>query len=154
MRKTANQGELGRVLGLDVGTRTIGIAVTDELGVCAHALRTLQRKGTRGDVLQIEALAKTYATLRLVIGLPYDLEGQEGQRALRVRVLGDALVAAGFSVEYQDERFSTVEAEAVLLEADLSRARRKEVIDGLAAQVILSAWLERRRAGLGADRDR
>jgi putative Holliday junction resolvase len=133
------------VLGLDVGSRTVGIAVTDELGMCAHALKTLTRKGTSGDVLQIERLATEYATRRLVVGMPYDLEGNEGPRAARVRVFCDALSAAGFTVELQDERFSTVEAEARLLEADLSRARRKQVIDSMAAQVILTAWLERMR---------
>jgi putative Holliday junction resolvase len=137
------------VLGLDVGAKTIGIAVTDELGVAAHALKTLARKGTTADVAQIASLARTYSTHALVVGLPYDLAGNEGQRAARVRVLGDALTAAGFTVDYQDERYSTVEAEGVLLEADLSRKRRKEVIDGLAAQVILTAWLRRRAPGGG-----
>ena len=133
---------IGRVLGLDVGSKTIGVAVTDELGVAAHAVKTLKRKGTRGDVAQVEALARTYDTKRLVVGLPYDLEGNEGPRAARVRVLADALSAAGFDVRLHDERYSTVRATEALLEADLSRARRKEVVDALAAQVILTAWLE------------
>jgi putative Holliday junction resolvase len=137
-----SRSELGRVLGLDVGSRTIGVAVTDELGMCAHALRTLDRKGTRGDVAQVEAIAKQYDTRRLVVGLPYDLDGEEGPRAKRVRVLVDALTAVGFEVELQDERYSTVEAERTLLDADVSRARRKQVVDALAAQVILGAWLE------------
>jgi len=132
------------VLGLDVGSRTIGVAVTDELGMCAHAVRTLTRKGTRGDVVQVDALAKTYATRHLVVGMPYDLDGNEGPRAQRVRVLIDALQAAGYEVDIQDERYSTVDAERSLLEADLSRARRKQVIDAMAAQVILGAWLDKR----------
>jgi putative Holliday junction resolvase len=132
----------GRVLGLDVGSKTIGVAVTDELGVAAHAVKTLQRKGTKADVVQVEQLAKTYETKRLVVGLPYDLEGNEGPRAARVRVFADALTAAGFDVRMQDERYSTVRATEALMEADLSRARRKEVVDALAAQVILTAWLE------------
>jgi putative holliday junction resolvase len=131
-----------RVLGLDVGSKTIGVAVSDELGYCAHALRTLQRQGTRLDVQTILGLAKQYGTAHLVVGLPYDCEGNEGHRAVRVRVLGDALVAAGLRVDYQDESYSTVAAEEVLLEADLSRARRKKVVDRLAAAVILQAWLE------------
>jgi putative Holliday junction resolvase len=133
----------GRVLGLDVGSKTIGIAVTDELGVAAHAVKTLARKGTKADVVQVAELAKTYETKRLVVGLPYDLEGNEGPRAERVRVLADALSAAGFDVTMQDERYSTVRATEALMEADLSRARRKELVDALAAQVILTAWLER-----------
>ena len=136
----------GRVLGLDVGSRTIGVAVTDELGVCAHALKTLARKGTQADVLQVAQIAKTYETKNLVIGIPYDLEGNEGQRAKRVRVFADALLAAGFAIEIEDERYSTVEAERHMLKADLSRARRKELIDSQAAQVILTSWLARREA--------
>jgi putative Holliday junction resolvase len=136
--------EGSRVLGLDVGSRTIGVAVTDELGLCAHAVRTLTRKGTRGDVVQVDTLAKQYATRHLVVGMPYDLDGNEGPRAQRVRVFIEALQAAGYEVDIQDERYSTVDAERSLLEADLSRARRKQVIDAMAAQVILGAWLDKR----------
>lgn len=134
-----------RVLGLDVGSKTIGVAVSDELGVCAHALRTLARKGTRSDVETVRGLCRGYSTDRVVVGLPYDCEGNEGKRAARVRVLGDALAAAGLRIDYQDESYSTVEAESVLLEADLGRARRKQVIDRLAAAVILQAWLDAQR---------
>jgi putative Holliday junction resolvase len=129
-------------LGLDVGSRTIGVAVTDELGLCAHALKTLERKGTVRDVREVAELARQYGTARLVVGMPYELDGSEGQRAKRVHVLVDALVAAGLTVDLWDERFSTVAAEAVLLEADLSRSKRKGVIDRLAAQVILQSWLD------------
>lgn len=139
------------MLGLDVGSKTIGIAVTDELNVCAHAIKTLDRKGTRGDVVQVEQLAKQYSTRSLVVGMPYDLDGNEGPRAVRVRVLIDALVQAGFAVETQDERFSTVEATSTLMEADLSRARRKELIDSMAAQVILTAWLDTKRGASMVD---
>lgn len=131
-----------RVLGLDVGSKTIGVAVSDELGLCAHALRTLARQGTRLDVQTVLALARQYETRKVVVGLPYDCEGNEGQRARRVRVLGDALAQAGLQVEYQDESYSTVAAEEVLLAADLSRSRRKQVVDRLAAAVILQAWLD------------
>lgn len=125
-----------------MGSKTIGVAVSDELGLCAHALRTLQRRGTRADVEQVRALCKTYATDRVVVGLPYDCEGNEGKRAARVRVFGDALAASGLHVDYHDESYSTVAAETVLLEADLGRARRKQVIDKLAAAVILQAFID------------
>lgn len=136
-----------RVLGLDVGSRTIGIAVTDELGMAAHALRTLERRGTVRDVEQVRAVAREYETSKLVVGMPYEPDGSEGQRAKRVRVFLDALVAAGFACEICDESFSTVEAEEVLIEADLSRKKRKQVIDQLAAQVILQRWLDGRADG-------
>ncbi len=130
-----------RVLGLDVGSKSIGIAVTDELGFCAHAVTTLERKGTARDVVRVLQYCKQYATTKVVIGMPYEMDGALGKRAVRVQVFADAMAAAGAEVELCDERYSTVEAEAVLLEADLSRKKRRQVIDQLAAQVILERWL-------------
>lgn len=134
-----------RVLGLDVGSRTIGVAVTDELGVAAHGVTTLQRRGTAKDVAQVLELSRRYEAERVVVGMPYEIDGSEGRRAARVRVFYDALQAAGLRVDEWDERFSTVEAREVLLQANVSRARRKEVIDQMAAQVILQGWLDARR---------
>ena len=134
-----------RVLGLDVGSKTIGVAVTDELGVAAHAVETLARRGTVRDVEQILQLAKKLGADRAVVGIPCEADGSEGQRAARVRVLADALANAGLAIETWDESYSTVEAEGVLLEADLSRKKRKQVIDRLAAQVILQGWLDHGR---------
>jgi putative Holliday junction resolvase len=133
-----------RVLGLDVGSKTIGVAVTDELGAAAHAVKTIERKGTVRDVETVRALAAEYGTERVVIGIPYEPDGTEGQRAVRVRVFLEALKAAGLAVEEWDESFSTVAAEEVLVRADLSRKKRKKVIDRLAAQVILQDWLDHR----------
>lgn len=138
-------------MGLDVGSKTIGVAVSDELRLCAHALRTLTRRGTRGDVEQVRILCQSYKTQHVVVGLPYDCEGNEGHRASRVRVLGDALAAAGMTIDYQDESYSTVAAETLLIEADLSRQRRKQVVDRLAAAVILQAWLDGHMAAPSAD---
>jgi putative Holliday junction resolvase len=134
-----------RVLGLDVGSKTIGVAVTDELGVAAHSVETLQRRGTVKDVAQVLALAKKLGADRAVVGIPCEADGSEGHRASRVRVLADALATAGLAIETWDESYSTVEAESVLLEADLSRKKRKGVIDRLAAQVILQGWLDHGR---------
>ena len=134
-----------RVLGLDVGSRTIGVAVSDELGMAAHGVTTLQRRGTNKDVAQVLELVRRYQAERIVVGMPYELDGSAGRRAVRVRVFFDALAAAGLAVEEWDERYSTVEAEATLLEANVSRARRKEVIDQMAAQVILQGWLAARK---------
>ena len=133
-----------RVLGLDVGSRTIGVAVSDELGVAAHGVTTLTRRGTVKDVVQVQELVRKYAVERVVIGMPYEIDGSVGRRAERVRVLKDALAAAGLAVDEHDERFSTVEAEEVLLAANVSRAKRKDVIDMMAAQVILQRWLDAR----------
>jgi putative holliday junction resolvase len=133
-----------RVLGLDVGSRTIGVAVSDELGVAAHGVTTLQRRGTVKDVAQVQELVRRYQAEGIVVGMPYELDGSAGKRAERVRVFYDALAAAGLRVEEWDERYSTVEAEEVLLQANVSRAKRKEVIDMMAAQVILQGWIDAR----------
>jgi putative Holliday junction resolvase len=135
-------GNAVRVLGLDVGSRTIGVAVSDELGVAAHGVSTLQRRGTAKDVAQVLALVAKFGAVRVVVGMPYEIDGSEGRRASRVRVFYDALGAAGVTLEEWDERYSTAEAEAVLLEANVSRARRKQVIDQMAAQKILQGWLD------------
>jgi putative Holliday junction resolvase len=129
---------------LDVGSKTIGVAVSDELGLAAHPVVTLERRGTAGDVDQVGVLVEEYAAEALVVGLPLELSGDVGPRARRVRVLVEAL-RERFTVHEWDERFSTVAAERVLLEADLSRRRRKQVIDKQAAAYILQGWLDARR---------
>jgi putative Holliday junction resolvase len=137
-----------RALGLDVGSKTIGIAVSDELGFAAHPRETLPRAGTTADVDAILARVSEVEAGAVVVGIPYELSGREGPRAKRVRVLVDALRAklpAGVELHEQDERFSTAEAERVLIAGDVSRARRREVIDRQAAAVILQGWLDARR---------
>jgi putative Holliday junction resolvase len=135
-----------RVLGLDVGSKTVGVAVSDPLGITAQGVTTLRRKSVKADVAEVKRLAAEYEVSRVVVGLP--LSGSEGPRAAASRAFGDAIVeATGLPVEYQDERLTTMAAERVLLEADVSRKKRREVIDQLAAQLILQAWLDARRPG-------
>jgi len=137
-----------RALGLDVGSKTIGVAMSDELGLAAHPLEVIARAGTAADVAALVARVNAHGASAVVIGIPYELSGREGPRAKRVRVLLDALRAAlpaGVDIHEEDERFTTVAAERVLIEADLSRRRRREVIDKQAAAVILQGWLDRRR---------
>jgi putative Holliday junction resolvase len=133
-----------RVLGLDVGSKTIGVAVSDELGMAAHGVTTLARRGTVKDVVQVQDLVRRYAAEKVVVGIPYEIDGTMGRRAERVKVFYDALAAAGLSLDECDERFSTVEANDVLLQANVSRQKRKDVIDMMAAQVILQRWLDAR----------
>ena len=134
-----------RVLGLDVGSKTIGVALSDETGMLASPLETLERKGTAPDTAAVAALANKFEAERVIVGMPYEMDGEIGPRAKRVQVLIDALLAAGLRVDTWDERFSTVAAERALLEADLSRARRKEVVDKVAAAYILQGWLDSQR---------
>ncbi|HEX7507132.1 MAG TPA: Holliday junction resolvase RuvX [Polyangia bacterium] len=137
---------MARVLGIDLGSRRIGVAVSDGLGLTAQPRATIARHGGMRDIDAIAAAVKDADADRIVLGLPLDCEGQEGPAAQRARVFADKLaVALQLPVELIDESFSTVEAEAVLLAADMSRARRKQVIDKMAAAVILQRWLDAHR---------
>jgi len=143
-----------RALGLDVGSKTIGIAVADPSGTIASARTILARKGHSADVAAVLELVRSEAVGTIVVGLPLELDGQVGHRARLVQrfvaVLEAALklLPAPVTLYTWDERFSTAAAERTLLEADVSRARRKLSIDALAAQFILQGWLDaqRRRA--------
>ena len=137
-----------RVLGLDVGSKTIGVALTDEAGIAAHPHSTIDRKGTDSDVSTIQTLVAEHDIGQIVIGMPYELSGKVGHRAKRVQEFANALrVRLGDAVKLheQDERFTTAEAERVLLDADVSREKRKQVIDRQAAALILQAWLDGQR---------
>jgi putative Holliday junction resolvase len=135
-----------RVLGLDVGSKTIGVAVSDELGLMAHARATLRRAGTARDVAAVAAELQREGADRIVVGLPLTLEGEIGPRARRVLVLVEALRARlGVPVETWDERFSTAAVERALIDSGMRRARRKEVIDQEAAAFILQGWLDAQR---------
>ena len=138
-----------RALGLDVGAKTIGVALTDEAGIAAHPLRVIDRRGTDNDVSTIQTLVAEHDIADVIVGMPYELSGKIGHRARRVQEFTHALRAklpATVKLHEQDERFTTAEAERVLLDADLSRAKRKQVIDQQAAALILQAWLDLQRS--------
>lgn len=137
-----------RALGLDVGMKTIGVAVSDELGLAAHPVLTIARQGTAPDVARVVAMAAEREVRAVVVGLPLELSGEEGRRARRVRVLIDALrqaLPADVAIHEWDERFSTAAVERMLIQADVSRQRRKQVIDKQAAAYILQGWLDAHR---------
>src|ERR687887_660386 len=135
-----------RTMGLDVGTRTVGIAVSDALGITAQGLTTLRRTNLKSDLAEMKRLVEENEVTRLGVGPPPNMDGSEGPRAQASRAFGEAAArATGLPLEYQDERLTTVAAERVLLEADVSRKKRREVIDRLAAQLILQSWLDARR---------
>jgi putative Holliday junction resolvase len=138
--------EAMRAMGLDVGSKTIGVAISDELRLAGHPHDTPMRKGTAPDVEAIAALVAEFDVGDLVIGLPLELSGRVGPRARRVQVLAHALrerlPEETVRIHEWDERFSTVAVERVLLDANLSRARRKQVVDKQAAAFILQGWLD------------
>jgi putative holliday junction resolvase len=136
-----------RTLGLDLGTKTIGVAASDALGLTAQSLTTVRRTRLKADLAALAELVREYEAERFVLGLPLNMDGTEGPRAEATRRFAATLEQAlGLPVELWDERLSTVAAQRTLLEADLSRARRREVIDQLAAQFILQGWLDAQRA--------
>ena len=141
-----------RALALDVGTRTIGLALSDPDGVLATPWETLRRRGEAADVAELLRRIDERSVGQVVVGLPLELDGREGRRARRVRRLVEVLEQAlgsrdgePVAVHTWDERFSSAAADRALREADLSRARRRETIDAVAAQIILQGWLDRRR---------
>ncbi|MFT3706735.1 MAG: Holliday junction resolvase RuvX [Archangium sp.] len=132
-----------RALGLDLGTKTIGLAVTDELGITAQGITTLERRGPRKDLEALIETAQQYGVDRFVIGLPLNMDGSEGPRAEATRKFGAGLESESkLPVIYWDERLTTVAAHRMLLEADVSRKKRKEVVDQIAAVLILQGWLD------------
>lgn len=143
----------GRLLGLDVGDKRIGVAVSDETALIATPLQVVKRGS--GDRAEIARLTREWNTERLVVGLPTGLSGREGPQAASVRVYAEALAAAlDLPLVYWDERLTTAIAERALIEAGHRRARRKERIDAVAAAVILQSYLDaaRIRQGRAAER--
>lgn len=135
-----------RTLGLDLGTKTIGVALSDGLGLTAQPLTTLVRRGLKQNLKELQAIIDEHGVERVLIGLPLNMNGTEGPRAVDSRQFAGALHAAtGLLIELWDERLSTVAAERMLIEADLSRKKRREVIDQVAAAFILQGFLDAQR---------
>ncbi len=136
------------MIGLDLGSRRIGVAVTDELGLSAHPHATIERHGGQRDLDAIRQLVAAAGASRVVIGLPLSPQGERGRAALAAERFAERLRAVlAVPIDLIDESFTTVEATDVLLEADLSRARRKQVVDRVAAALILRRWLDAHRPG-------
>lgn len=137
---------IGAVFGLDVGTKTIGLATSDITRTVATAIKTIRRTKFSVDVAELLALAKDREVVGFVVGLPINLNGTEGPRAQSCRAFARNLASlTSFPVMLWDERMSTMAAERALLEADASRKRRAEVIDAVAAAYILQGALDRLR---------
>ena len=140
-----------RILGLDVGDRTVGVAVSDPLGIIATGVTTIARVGIRKDTGKVIDYIREYDCSVVVIGLPLNLDDSDSIQTEKVRafrqMLENKLRSSGplsrVRIEWQDERYSTVEAEEVLIEANMSREDRKKIIDRQAAIVILQRYLDR-----------
>lgn len=134
---------MGKKIGLDVGDVRIGIAVSDMLGMIANARESYTRKGLEKDLRYFTDLAKAENADAFVLGLPKNMDGTEGERVEVTREFGDKLHEfSGLPVVYMDERLSTVAAERMLIQADVRRDKRKNVIDKVAACIILQNYLD------------
>lgn len=130
-------------VALDVGDRTIGVAATDDLGFGAHGIGTVRRKGERHDHPALEQMLRGREVERYVVGWPINMDGTEGPRAQKTRRFARRLrEVTGRPVLLWDERLSTVEAERMLAESGVRPDRRKELVDMVAAEVILRSWMD------------
>jgi len=137
---------VARILAVDYGEKRIGLAVSDELGITASPLMTLARRSDDETVRQIAQLASKLRVTQIVVGLPRRTDAQESEMERKVKAFAEKLrQAVSVPVVLFDERFTTRIAEQVLLEADLSRRKRKRVRDRLAAVILLQSFLEAQR---------
>jgi len=132
-----------RILGLDVGERTIGIAISDPLGYTAQGLTTIRRKNLKIDIAELKKICDEYSVESILMGFPKNMNGTigpSGEKAIELsKILEEEL---HMPVKLWDERLTTVAAHKAMLEADLSRAKRKKIVDKIAAMYILQGYLD------------
>jgi putative pre-16S rRNA nuclease len=138
----------GRVLGLDVGARRIGVAVSDPLGITAQGLETLQRRNKRHDFQYLRNVIRQYDVKEIVVGLPLRMSGEEGIQADKMQGFAEELRQRfGLPVHLWDERLTSAEANRLLRETELSIEKRGKAVDRMAAVLILQGWMENRGMG-------
>lgn len=143
-----------RWLGLDVGDKTIGVAVSDPLNITAQAVEVIRRRSEDADFARLGELVRQYEVTGIVVGLPRNMNGTLGPRSELVRAFAALTTERlGLPVREWDERLSTVAAQRSLLEADMSRAGRRRVVDKVAAAIILQNFLDSEAARLDRQRD-
>ena len=137
-----------RIMALDVGTKRIGVAMSDELFLTAQGAETIYRTRPDADLEKIKKLAEENGVGEIVVGLPISMNGSYSAKTKEVVGFADSLAkVVSVPIKTWDERLTTVQAERTLLEADISRAKRKRSIDRLAAQIILQNYLDSRKRG-------
>jgi putative Holliday junction resolvase len=136
-----------RVLGLDVGSKTIGLAVSDPLGITAQGLNTIRRKNKRLDLEQLARVIREYAVSEIVVGYPLRLSGATGTQSEKMQHFAEELRRKfGLPVHLWDERLTSSQANRVLRETNLSIKKRGEAVDRMAAVLILQSWMEAKQA--------
>lgn len=132
-----------RIICLDIGNKTIGVAVSDPLGFTAQGITTIHRKNIKEDINNIIDLCNNYNAEKILSGFPKNMNGTVGPQAEKVIAFCDKLKKhIDIPIEYWDERLTTVSANRAMLEADLSRKKRKQIVDKLAAVFILQSYLD------------
>lgn len=132
-----------RILGLDVGDRTIGVAISDPLGLTAQGVTTIRRKGIDNDIEELKKICAQYEVEKIVSGLPKNMNGTLGPQSEKVLEFCDVLKnEIPLEIIMWDERLTTVAAHKAMLEADLSRSKRKKIVDKIAATYILQGYLD------------
>jgi len=132
-----------RILALDFGEKRIGIAVSDSLNIIAQSVGTIERKSVKNDLKKVGELVKEYAAEKIIVGLPLNMDGTEGKSAKRaIDFVKELKKEIQVEVEMLDERLTTAQGERIFLEADMSRKKRKENLDKIAAQLILQNYLD------------
>jgi putative Holliday junction resolvase len=132
-----------RVLGLDVGEKTIGVAISDPLGFTAQGVTTIQRKSKKNDIEELTKICSEYGVESLVIGLPKNMNGTVGPQGEKIIAFSEFVKEnLNLPIKLWDERLTTVAAHKAMLEADLSRAKRKKLVDKIAASYILQGYLD------------
>jgi putative Holliday junction resolvase len=135
-----------RLLGLDIGNRRIGVAISDGLGLTAQPVLTLIRKKPREDLRSLARLARKYGCQEIVVGNPLHLSGEQSRQAEKTQAFAQLLAAeTKLPVHLWDERLTTTEAHRVLYESGRPRAEHREVVDQVAAMIILQGFLDARR---------
>jgi putative holliday junction resolvase len=138
-----------RVLGLDVGSKTIGMAISDPLGITAQGLQTIRRKNKRLDFGQLATVIREYQVAEIVVGYPLRLSGAEGTQSEKMRHFAEELKQKfGMPVHLWDERLTSSQANRLLREAELSIKKRGAAVDRMAAMLILQSWMEARTAAI------
>lgn len=136
----------GRIMGLDVGDKTIGVAVSDLMGLTAQGVKTIKRVGKKKDIEALKEIIKERQVNKIVSGLPKNMNGTLGPQGEKVIKFCELLEEeTGIKIEYWDERLSTVAAERTLIQGNVRRENRKGVIDMIAAVIILQGYLDRQR---------
>lgn len=141
-----------RILALDVGAKTIGMAVSDPLGLTAQGLQTLRRTSKRADFGRLERILREYEVAEMVVGYPLRMSGQAGAQAEKVAALAEELRRRfRLPVHLWDERLTSVESSRVLRASEISLQRRRQAVDRLAAVLILQSFLDHRNAALSGN---